>query len=135
MSLDLAVTGVSLLSALQQHRQQTRSQQSGSSSQATQATLPAIMIADGDVRINQAEASFGGSSKPQTAEEAELERLLNAQLPTAHVCFWALRLPRQTDPAVMARNLRLAITSCVAMDADYRVNASDVEAANEGGRF
>ncbi len=53
------------------------------------------------------------------------ERLRNGQMFSAHVCFFALRVPRQTDEAVMRRNLLLAITECVAMDGDYRVSGRD----------
>lgn len=52
---------------------------------------------------------------------ARARRRLDAQLPTAHACFFALRLPQQTDDSIMRRNALFAIEECVAMDADYRV--------------
>jgi len=61
---------------------------------------------------------------------------MDALLPTAHVCFFALRLPRYSSDAVMRRQLLYAISNCLALDADYRLTDGENEAswdANAGG--
>lgn len=74
-------------------------------------------------------AAAAAPSEGDGRTSAVRQRLLDGQMFSAHVCFFALRVPRQLEEAVMRRNLLLAITECVAMDGDYRVSGRDAEDA------
>lgn len=48
-------------------------------------------------------------------------------LPYASTCFFWLSIPRYSSQAVLASKLRIAITQCVDIDADFRLRAEDQE--------
>ena len=68
-------------------------------------------------------------SRPFTAcvsrTQTPLDTSMDHVLPTAHVCFFALRLPRYSSEAVARRQLLYAINNCVVMDADFRLTAEE----------
>lgn len=100
---------------------------------ATASVPLAPSPAFGAASASSSSATLSATSMAAAADEGHLaiarSRLVNGQMFSAHVCFFALRVPRQLDESVMRRNLLLAITECVAMDGDYRVSGRDAEDA------
>jgi E3 ubiquitin-protein ligase HERC1/E3 ubiquitin-protein ligase HERC2 len=68
----------------------------------------------------------------QTANNTNTTRLIDSlsadeknsedsRLPTSHTCFFSLHLPKYSSEKILRRRLLYAISNCVALDADYRL--------------
>ncbi|RYE98630.1 MAG: hypothetical protein EOO41_02145, partial [Methanobacteriota archaeon] len=85
---------------------------------------PAPLAARGMMHIPQrrsSQASMQGADSSAGVASTSPVPNPDAMFPTSHVCFFALRLPEYSCDEVLRRQLLYAITSCVAMDADYRL--------------
>jgi hypothetical protein len=54
-----------------------------------------------------------------------LSEELDGTLPVSHTCFFSLDLPAYSSYEILRTKLLFSIVNCVAIDADYRPNASD----------
>jgi hypothetical protein len=126
--IDLEVTGVSVATLRQRSpRAETSAAQHLAAATAAAAAPVELSVTTAGL---PARASLAAAVRVDGAAALQ-QRALDQQLPTAHVCFFALRLPRQADDAVMRRNLLFAVHNCVAMDADYRVSEREVGDATD----
>jgi hypothetical protein len=65
-------------------------------------------------------STVGNHSTDVSDAESSAE---DARLPTSHTCFFSLHLPKYSSEAILRKRLLYAISNCVALDADYRLDA------------
>ncbi|CBZ24835.1 conserved hypothetical protein [Leishmania mexicana MHOM/GT/2001/U1103] len=83
---------------------------------------PASPLGTGE-RCRQQESKRGDGMVEDGVDSSSCD---DTRLPQASTCFYWLRLPCYSSTAVMARKLLFAIEQCVDIDADFRVNDTDV---------
>jgi len=73
--------------------------------------------ADVDVTLRATSSSSRQLTDASAADSSE-----DARLPTSHTCFFSLHLPKYSSEEILRKRLLYAISNCVALDADYRLD-------------
>lgn len=73
---------------------------------------------------------FPQKFKVQSAVGDDATEKPDTYLPKAHTCFFSINLPRYTSKTVIREKLLYAINNCTEMDADFRLQDTDVNGWN-----
>ena len=74
--------------------------------------------ADVDVTLRATSSSIRQLTDASAVESCSED----ARLPTSHTCFFSLHLPKYSSEEILRKRLLYAISNCVALDADYRLD-------------